>query len=85
MALTYTVLETKDGVAQVEFLDSESSLKQTKTINIGDLTTPEEITERYEQHMNSFKHRLSIGLIKPYTPPLNETIDAAPAVDKKTK
>jgi hypothetical protein len=50
----------------VEFVDeTDPTLKMSKMINIGDLNTQEEIDARIAQHENTFRHRISIGSIKP--------------------
>lgn len=50
----------------VEFVDPDNAeLKMTKSINIGDLSTQEEIDERIAQHESTFRHRIAIGVIKP--------------------
>ena len=49
----------------VEFVDPDNAaLKMSKTINIGDLNTQEEIDARIAQHENTFRHRIAIGAIK---------------------
>lgn len=64
----------------VEFVDPDNAaLRMTKTINIGDLNTQEEIDARIAQHENTFKYRIAIGTIKPADTLVDTTTSEGPA------
>lgn len=64
MTITYFVHSETADEAEVEFMDSESTLSHKRKINIIGLTTPAERQERYAAHERTFTHRLSLGIIK---------------------
>ena len=64
MTITYFVRSETLDEADVEFVDSESTLSHRRTINIRGLNTPSERQERYTAHERTFTHRLGLGIIR---------------------
>ena len=61
---TYTEISVENGQATVEFFDEINNIKQTRSINVYNLTEEQKI-ERYEAHLRTFNYRVKIGTNSP--------------------
>ena len=57
---TYTEISVENGQATVEFFDEINDIRQTRSINVYNLTEEQKI-ERYEAHLRTFNYRVEIG------------------------
>jgi len=63
--ITHEIVKEENGTITVKFYSKELELEQEKQINVFDLSTEKEKTERINQHKNAFLHRINIGMVKP--------------------
>jgi hypothetical protein len=61
--MEYQIFKQTDKVVEVIFIDPNSELTHNRTINIGDLSTDDQIKERINDHLRAFGHRVKVGTI----------------------
>lgn len=82
----YEVIGVESGSASVRYYSVENSeLESIKTVNVSDLNGDEDLmVERFEQHLLSFIHRLSIGIIQPKPEDIALPVEAKVIPEKTT-
>ena len=64
--IIHNIEDGTENAVVVKFTDTKNpEYFTTKTINLFDITSQEELDERINNHKRTFLHRISIGVIQP--------------------
>lgn len=61
--MEYTIHKQTATSAELLFVDPESGITHSRTINIADCENEAQIKERAESHLRAFAHRVKVGAI----------------------